>query len=85
MSAPLCGMPVGNRSLIGTSSAIEKMLKPVKTSFAGVWRAPGMPPRSPGVQVDQVEDALLIELIRIVELAGDDPPAVAECPDVACR
>ena len=28
------------------------------------------------VQVDEIEDALLIELIGIVELAGDDPPAV---------
>ena len=27
-------------------------------------------------QVDQVEDALLVELIGIVELPGDDPPAV---------
>ena len=36
------------------------------------WRAPGMPPRSLGAQVDEVEDALLVELIRIVELAGDD-------------
>ena len=29
-------------------------------------------------QVDQVEDPLLVELIGIVELAGDDPPAVRE-------
>ena len=33
------------------------------------------------VQVDQVEDALLIELIGIVELAGDDPPAVRQRVD----
>ena len=30
------------------------------------------------VQVDQIEDSLLIELIGIVELAGDDPPAVRQ-------
>ena len=29
-------------------------------------------------QVDQVEDPLLVELIGIVELAGDDPPAVRQ-------
>ena len=30
------------------------------------------------IQVDQVEDALLVELIGIVELAGDDPSAVRQ-------
>ena len=32
-------------------------------------------------QVDQIEDSLLVELIGIVELAGDDPPAVREAVD----
>ena len=82
LSVPLCGMPFGKTSLIGTSRAIEKMLKPVKTSLPGGRRAPGMPPRSSRVQVDQVEDALLVELIGIVELAGDDPPAVRQRVDV---
>jgi hypothetical protein len=40
-------MPFGKMSLIGISSAIEKTLKPVNTSFAGRARA-GMPPRSCG-------------------------------------
>ena len=31
-----------------------------------------------GVQVDQIEDPLLVELIGIVELAGDDPAAVRQ-------
>src|SRR5205823_5725739 len=30
------------------------------------------------IQVDQVEDALLVELIGIVELAGDDPCAIRQ-------
>ena len=41
-------------------------------------RAPGMPPRSSLAQVDEIEDPLLVELIGIVELAGDDPPAVGQ-------
>ena len=36
----------GKMSVIGTSSAIEKTLKPVNTSLPGGRRAPGMPPRS---------------------------------------
>ena len=48
LSVPLCGMPFGKMSDIGTSSAIEKTLKPVNTSSIGVRRAPGMPPRSLG-------------------------------------
>ena len=36
-------------------------------------------------QVDEVEDALLVELIRIVELAGDDAAAVRQRLDVTCR
>ena len=75
----------GRRRSIGTSSAIEKMLKPVNTSLPGGRRAPGMPPRSSRVQVDQVEDALFIELIGIVELAGDDPAAVARACGCRCR
>ena len=35
LSTPLCGMPFGKMSLIGTSRAIEKMLKPVNTSLPG--------------------------------------------------
>jgi hypothetical protein len=31
-----------------------------------------------GVEIDQVEDSLLVELIGIVELAGDDASAVAQ-------
>ena len=46
LSLPLWGMPSGKMSLIGISSAIEKMLKPVKTSFPGGRRAPAIPPRS---------------------------------------
>ena len=34
-------------------------------------------------QVDEVEDALLVELIGIVELAGDDAAAVRQRLDVA--
>ena len=34
------------------------------------------------VQVDQVENSLLIQLIRIIELTGDDPPAVRKSLDV---
>ena len=57
-------------------------LKPVNTSLPGGRRAPGIPPRSSRVQVDQVEDSFLIELIGIVELAGDDPAAVRQSVDV---
>ena len=53
----------------------------MNTSVAGGRRAPGMPPRSSLAQVDEVEDALLVELIRIVELTGDDPPAVRQRVD----
>src|SRR5579864_957793 len=35
------------------------------------------------VQVDQIEDPFLIELIRIVELPRDDPPAVGKLLNVA--
>ena len=35
-SVPLCGMPSGKSSVIGISRAIEKTLKPVKTSSPGV-------------------------------------------------
>src|SRR5262249_48352845 len=35
------------------------------------------------IQVDEIEDALLIELVRIVELASDDPPAVVQRVDEA--
>ena len=76
------GCRSGTRRSIGTSRAIEKTLKPVNTSLAGGRRAPGMPPRSSLLQVDQVEDPLLIELVGIVELAGDDPPAVRQSVDV---
>ena len=41
LSTPLCGMPFGKMSVIGTSRAIEKRLKPVNTSFPGGRRAPG--------------------------------------------
>ena len=34
------------------------------------------------IEVHQIEDALLVELIGIVELAGDDPAAVRERVDV---
>ena len=30
------------------------------------------------IQVDEIEQAFLVELVRIVELAGDDPGAVGE-------
>ncbi len=33
------------------------------------------------IQVDEIEDALLVELVRIVELAGDDAAAVGERVD----
>ena len=71
-------------SLIGTSRAIEKTLKPVNTSSAGASepRAPGIPPEVACVQVDEIEDSLLVQLIGIVELAGDDPPAVRQRMDV---
>ena len=39
---------------------------------------PAMPPRSVAPEVDEIEDALLVELIRIVELAGDDAAAAGE-------
>ena len=74
-------MPFGKMSRIGISRAIENRLKPVNTSLAGGRRAPGMPPRSLRVQIDEVEDPLLVELIGIVELAGDDPPAVRKRVD----
>ena len=34
-----------------------------------------------GVQVDEVEDSFLIELVRIVELAGNDPPTIRQRVD----
>ena len=63
---------------IGTSRAIEKTLKPVNTSSAGGAARAGDAAEIARGQVDQVEDPLLIELIGIVELAGDDPPAVRQ-------
>jgi hypothetical protein len=43
----------------------------------GGRRAPPMPPRSSG-SIDQIEDALFIELIRIIELSGDDAPPIGQ-------
>src|SRR5439155_12954861 len=34
------------------------------------------------IQIDEVEDSFLIELIRIVELAGDDPSTIRQSVDV---
>ena len=75
----------GRCRVIGTSSAIEKTLKPVNTSLAGGAARAGDAAEIVAVQVDEVEDALFVELIGIVELAGDDPPAVRQRVDVACR
>ena len=35
------------------------------------------------VQVDRIEDSLLVELIGIVELAGDDPRAIRQTPNIS--
>ena len=75
-------VPSGKTSPMGTPRAMEKMLKPVKTSLAGSRRAPASPPRS-RFEVDEVEDAFLVELVWVVELAGDDSDAVVERVDVA--
>ena len=42
-----------------------------------------MPPRSLRIQVDEIEDALFVELIGIVELAGDDASAIVQVVNVA--
>ena len=81
-SAPLCGMPFGKMSVIGTSRAIEKTLKPVKTSLTGGAARAGDAAEIVAAQVDEIEDALFVELIGIVELAGDDPAAVGQRVDV---
>ena len=80
---PLCGMPLGKSSAVGTSRAIDETLKPVKTSSIGVLRAPWMSAEIAAAEVDEVEDALLVELIGIVEIAGDDPRAAGQRLDVA--
>ena len=59
-------------SVIGTSSAIEKTLKPVNTSVAGRAAGAGDAAEIVAVQIDEVEDAFFVELVGIVELAGDD-------------
>ena len=74
-------MPLGKTSVVGTSRAIEKMLKPVNASLPGGRRAPGIPPRSLVFRLTRSKIPFLIELVGIVELAGDDPPAVRKRVD----
>ena len=69
-------------SVIGTSRAIEKRLKPGEHVFPRRTARAGDAAEIVGVQVDQIEDPLLVELIGIVELAGDDPAAVRQRVDV---
>src|SRR6266849_2839568 len=69
---------VGHRDLEGDREHVE----------AREHVLPGRPARAGNsaeivpVQVDQVEESLLIELVRIVELARDDPSAVRKIVDV---
>ena len=68
---------VGDRNLEGDREEVEAR----EDVCSGRTPRPGDAAEVVGVQVDQVEDALLIELIGIVELAGDDPAAVRQIVD----
>jgi hypothetical protein len=46
--------------------------------LAGGPAGTGQPPEVVPVQVDEIEDAFLVELIGVVELASDNPSAVGE-------
>ena len=66
------GKDVGDRDLEGDREDVETGEDVLSRWAARAGDAAKIVP----VQVDQVEDSLLIELIGVVELAGDDPPAV---------
>ena len=56
-------------------------VEPSKHVFAG-WAARTRDSAEVvAVQVDQVEDSFFIQLVRIVELTGDDPPAIRQRVD----
>src|SRR5262249_41394358 len=51
--------------------------------LGGPAAASGNSPEVVAGEIDQIEDALFVELIGVVELAGDDAPAVRQRLDVA--
>ena len=69
-------------SLIGISIAIEKILNPVNTSFAGARRAPENAAKIGLRKIDEIENALFIQLVRIIELSRDDPDTVGKCVNI---
>ena len=68
---------VADRDLEGDREDVEAREHVFRGRTARAWDSAEIA----RVQVDQVEDSLLIELIGIVELAGDDPPAVRKGVD----
>ena len=81
-SAPLCGMPFGKMSVDRNLERDREDVEAGEDVFGRRAARARNAAEIVRVQVDEVEDALLVELIRIVELAGDDPAAVGERVDV---
>ncbi len=81
MSVPLCGMPFGKTSLDRNFEGDREDVEAREHVFARRAARARDSAEIVRVQVDQVEDSLLVELIGIVELAGDDPAAVRQTVD----